>query len=331
MENRVLVLQRVVSTSSTRPSASNAAPDEVARESVTFPAEAAAVFSRSSGTRADEKSDVRWGWEDCNSWVGLPSAENLQSRGGEKKEKTPPAGRRRLRRGEGGGERKNTNWISLFYSRARRGEAGARRSRSAFRPDAPNSLWGFFTWARWLNVFVSVWSPHPQDFHILLCWSRADCREVGSGRWESSSGDVLMACGLMKSCLSLCCWGSGHPAPFSPLFIPLTPRTLGFNFPWVFTACHCLHSEFRTGMKFGEIISFFSLSSPSSSFNFNFTESERARGNCAAGWEGLSARLDWFPRPGWEGPPGVSSASGAVWRQVAPDGSKLADFLPLPN
>lgn len=66
-----------------------------------------------------------------------------------------------------------------------------------------------------------------------------------------------MACGLMKSCLSLCCWGSGHPAPFSPLFIPLTPLTLGFNFPWVFTACHCLHSEFRTGMKFGEITSFF--------------------------------------------------------------------------
>lgn len=84
-----------------------------------------------------------------------------------------------------------------------------------------------------------------------------------------------MACGLMKSCLSLCCWGSGHPAPFFPLFIPLTPRTLGFNFPWVFTACLCLHSEFRTGMKFGEITSFFLFPLLLLLFNFNFTESER--------------------------------------------------------
>lgn len=154
-----------------------------------------------------------------------------------------------------------------------RGEAGARRSRSAFRPDAPNSLWGFFTWAHWLNVFVSVWSPHPGFSHFIVL--------IGS--WLPRGGkralgvfqrDVLMACGLMKSCLSLCCWGSGHPAPFFPLFIPLTPRTLGFNFPWVFTACHCLHSEFRTGMKFGAITSFF-LFPLLLLFNFNFTESER--------------------------------------------------------
>lgn len=68
------MLQRVVSTSSTRPSAtespprdeqarrtSNAVPNEVARESVTFPAEAATFFFRTSGTCVDEKSDIRWG------------------------------------------------------------------------------------------------------------------------------------------------------------------------------------------------------------------------------------------------------------------------------
>lgn len=101
-------------------------------------------------------------------------------------------------------------------------------------------------------------------------------RELIAERWEAGAG--TLSAGRVNGLwadeiLSLSVLpGIRPPCPIFPLFIPLTPRTLGFNFPWVFTTCHCLHSEFRTGMKFGEITYFLLLLLL---LNFGFTESER--------------------------------------------------------
>lgn len=158
---------------------------------------------------------------------------------------------------------RNTNWISLFWGFFRCGRPRVWCSlpcRSAFGVMRLIQCEGF-TWAHSLNVFVSIWSPlHIPDF-TFYC---AD-QELITERWEVGIEHLSKGCvngswadeiGVVGFLFFFFVGGIRPPCPIFLIF-PFTPYILEFNFPWVFTACHCLHSELEIGIKLEKITTFF--------------------------------------------------------------------------